>query len=570
MDYSKMKKAQLIEEIEALQERVAELEHAEAERKRAKEALWESEEKYRNLVERANDGICIIQDTIVQYANPRLVEMWGGTVEEVIGTPFTNYVYPDELAKVVDRYKRRMAGEHVTPVYETVLRHKDGTKVHAELNAGITTYRGKPANLVIVRDITERKQAEEALRESEERYRSLFEGAEDHIFVVDQDFRYVMVNPSALKAGGFTLEDIVGKGPREAFPEDAEFYLLQYRQVFETGEPVWFERELRILDGAHWFSVTLSPIKDVRGRVVALTGISRDITERKQAEEALKEYSERLEEMVEERTKELRDAQEQLVRREKLAVIGQMAASVSHELRNPLGTISNAAYYLKMAHSDASETIKEYLGMIIAEIRRADRIISDLLDFSRTRIPDRQKVAVSELVAEVLEKRPPPENVKVTTEIPSELLRVYADPHQLEQVLNNLVINAYQAMPEGGNLTISAQVEEGLVAISVADTGMGIRQENMSKLFEPLFTTKARGLGLGLAVVKTLLEANEGSVEVESEEGKGSTFTLKLPSVGIAIYPDDGEDGGTLKELGRARGATRVTHDPQTGGARPE
>ena len=133
------------------------------EKREAEEALRESEEKYRDLVERANDGICIIQDTIVKYANPRLAEMWGGTVEEVIDTPFTDYIYPDELPEVADRYKRRMAGEEVTPIYETILRRKDGSRVHAELNAGRIAYQGKPADLVLVRDITERKRAEEAM-----------------------------------------------------------------------------------------------------------------------------------------------------------------------------------------------------------------------------------------------------------------------------------------------------------------------------------------------------------------------------------------------------------------------
>jgi len=137
------------------------------------EALRESEEKFRTLVERANDGITIIRDTIVRYVNPRFAEIWGGTVDEIIGTSFVDYVHPDDRAKVVERYKRRMAGEDVIPIYEAGLRRKDGSKVYAELNTGITTYEGRPANLVIVRDITERKQAEEVLRESEERYRLL-------------------------------------------------------------------------------------------------------------------------------------------------------------------------------------------------------------------------------------------------------------------------------------------------------------------------------------------------------------------------------------------------------------
>jgi PAS domain S-box-containing protein len=134
-----------------------------AERKRAEEALRESEEKYRGVVERASDGITIIQDKILKYVNPRLAEMRGDTVERILGTPFTDYVHPEALPEVIDRYKRRMAGEKVAQVYETTLRRKDGSKVYAELNAGMITYQGEPADLVIVRDITERVRAREEL-----------------------------------------------------------------------------------------------------------------------------------------------------------------------------------------------------------------------------------------------------------------------------------------------------------------------------------------------------------------------------------------------------------------------
>jgi signal transduction histidine kinase len=255
------------------------------------------------------------------------------------------------------------------------------------------------------------------------------------------------------------------------------------------------------------------------------------MTERRQrAEEELKEYSERLEEMVEERTQELQDAQEQLVRREKLAILGQLAGGVGHELRNPLGVISNAVYFLQMTLPDADETTKEYLEIISEEVRNSTKIVSDLLDFSRTRMSEREEIAVSELVAEVLEKHPPPEEVEVVTEIAPDLPPVFVDPRQMGQVLVNLVVNAYQAMKERGALNISAQAEEGQVAISVTDTGCGISEENMAKLFEPLFTTKARGIGLGLAVSRILVEANGGSMEVESEVGQGSTFTVRLPT----------------------------------------
>ena len=270
----------------------------------------------------------------------------------------------------------------------------------------------------------------------------------------------------------------------------------------------------------------------------------QELAEREKAEEALKaanqqltaseqelrKQREHLKETIKERTKELRDAQEELIRKEKLTMLGQLAGSVGHELRNPLGVISNAIYYLKTMLPDADETIKEYLDMITSEVKNSERIVTDLLGFSRIQPADKEKIALSELVDQALDKQPSPDNVKVTKEIASDLPLVFIDPRQIDQVLFNLIINAFQAMPDGGKLTISAQAEKEKVSLSITDTGCGVSRENMKNIFEPLFTTKARGIGLGLAVSKSLVEANGGSIEVESEEGRGSTFTLILPT----------------------------------------
>jgi signal transduction histidine kinase len=207
---------------------------------------------------------------------------------------------------------------------------------------------------------------------------------------------------------------------------------------------------------------------------------------------------------------------------------------VGHELRNPLGVISNAVYYLKMVMPEADESIKEYLETISEEVNRSTGIVSDLLDFSRVKSVEREEVTVSGLVSEVLEKQPALENVKVATTIPSDLPPVFIDHRQIGQVLDNLFTNACQAMPEGGKLSIQAKAKKDKVHVSVMDTGSGISKENLEKVFEPLFTTKTRGIGLGLAVSKNLMEANGGSIEVESEEGKGSIFTVIIPTKKVA------------------------------------
>jgi signal transduction histidine kinase len=236
-----------------------------------------------------------------------------------------------------------------------------------------------------------------------------------------------------------------------------------------------------------------------------------------------------LESRVAQRTQELQEAQAKLLRQEKLAVLGQMAGSVGHELRNPLGVISNSVYYLKMTQPDVNEKIQKHLDIIEQQVHTSDKIIGDLLGFARNISVDQQALAVPELVRRVFERFPLPAGVGLKLELPEDLPLVLADPAQMEQVLGNLTTNACQAMQAGGTLILSASLQKDWVALAVKDTGTGIPPENMQKLFEPLFTTKAGGIGLGLAVSKKLAEANRGRIEVESEEGQGSTFTLYLP-----------------------------------------
>jgi signal transduction histidine kinase len=272
---------------------------------------------------------------------------------------------------------------------------------------------------------------------------------------------------------------------------------------------------------------------NIGGEPCRITVIA-DITERKRAEEALKEYSERLEEMVEERTQELRDAQEQLIRKEKLAVLGQLAGGVGHELRNPLGAISNAVYFLNMVLEEPDPDVQETLEILQKEVKTSEMIISSLLDFARAKLPTRRKVDVNDVVQEALSRVTVPENVKVVNQLDGRLPIILADSDQLGQVFGNIILNAVQAMPDGGQLVMQSEVPSPeWVAVSFTDTGVGIPEENLGKLFEPLFTTKAKGIGLGMAVTKTLVEGHGGKIEVESEVGVGTTFTVRLPiSVG--------------------------------------
>ena len=241
--------------------------------------------------------------------------------------------------------------------------------------------------------------------------------------------------------------------------------------------------------------------------------------------------------LVDERTAALKSSlaalestQEQLVRSERLAAVGQLASAVGHELRNPLGVISNSLYLLRGATADnGDERMQRHLGTAEREVAAATLIISDLLDFARGRDPIVASVDVAPLVDEALEVAPPPDGITVTRELGSGLPAVAADRDQLRQVLLNLITNGYDAMSQGGVLRIATSSTDGRVSIKVSDQGEGMSDDTRSHLFEPFFTTKARGVGLGLAVTQRIVGAHGGTIAVDSQPGAGATFTLSLP-----------------------------------------
>ncbi len=231
---------------------------------------------------------------------------------------------------------------------------------------------------------------------------------------------------------------------------------------------------------------------------------------------------------------ELREAQEQLIRSEKLAAIGQLAGGVGHELRNPLGAIKNAVYYIKgkVAKSELAQKesrVMEFLDIADDEISSANKIISDLLGFSRVGKPAVSPARIEKVIEGALSYTTIPENIELTKKLDASLPEVEIDTDQIRQALVNIIINAAQAMPDGGKLTISSRERDKFLEVEVTDTGSGIPQEVMDKIFDPLFTTRAKGIGLGLAVCKAIIDRHEGHIEVKSKVGKGTTFTIKLP-----------------------------------------
>lgn len=504
------------------------------ERKEAEEQIRTVSLYVRSLIEASLDPlITISQDGKITDVNRATELVTGVYRERLIGADFVDFCAEPDKAR---EGHQQVLSQGFIKDYLLVIRHTSGRLTDVLYNA--TVYKNEAGEVqgvfAAARDITKRKRAEEALRESEEKYRLLVENIQDGVFILQDtpEPKVVFCNEAFAKMVGYTVEEIKELSIQQyVAPEDLKRVADNHRRR-KAGEDVPREYEYRVMhkDGKTRVDVNMTAgLINYQGKVATL-GTVKDITERKQAEEALKMYSERLEEMVEHRTKELRDAQEELIRKERLVALGKLAGGVGHELRNPLGVITNAMYFLEMALHDADEITREYLGIISYEVHNAEKIVSDLLGISRIKPTERGETTISELVAAVLENNPAPVNVEVRGRIASDLPPVFVDPRQIGQVLDNLVTNAYHAMAEGGTLTISAQAEEDKVSLFITDTGYGISKENMENIFEPLFTTKAKGFGLGLTVSKNLIEVNGGSIKAESKEGKGSTFTIILPT----------------------------------------
>jgi len=222
--------------------------------------------------------------------------------------------------------------------------------------------------------------------------------------------------------------------------------------------------------------------------------------------------------------------QDKLVRSEKLAVVGKLASSVAHELRNPLGVMKNTTYYLNMLElTKNSPELKENLNVINQEIENSDRIIGDLLEFSRTKEPVFRPENINFIIKEILDRVGISSNIELVLELKDDLPQIEVDALQMHQVFYNITKNAIEAMEKGGKLKIKTDLKDDFMEVSFSDTGPGISKENIAKIFEPLFSTKTKGTGLGLSVCSSIVERHKGSIEVDSEVGKGATFTVKLP-----------------------------------------
>jgi len=503
------------------------------ERKRIENRLEQTNKKLQTLLQTAREGI-ITADPLdnLTFANKAFADILGYTEEELFNLNLRKLLDEQGLRRIVEETESRKTGK--VSRYELVLYPKDKKPRIVQVTASpLWNEDGSFAgSMGIMMDVTEHKKIEEALRESEEKMRNILQSSPDAISATDLTGNIVDCNQATLAITGYsTKTDLIGKNVITFVAERDRKRVKQ--DILRTAEQDWMKDvEYTFLkkNGSEYpVEVSASVVRDASGEPKYFVAIFKDITERKEMQRKLEEYSQQLENLVEKRTRQLREAQEQLIRSERLAAIGQVAAMVGHDLRNPLTGIKGAAYYLRTKLGPAADhNIVEMVELIEKDVQYSNKIITDLLDYSREIRLELTETTPMVIVSESLSLIGIPKNVQALNLTQNEP-KIKIDSEKMKRVFANLVKNAVDAMPNGGKLTITSRKIDARVEITFADNGQGMTQEVMQKIWTPFFTTKAKGMGLGLPVCKRIVEAHKGSISVNSKVNKGTTFTITIP-----------------------------------------
>jgi two-component system cell cycle sensor histidine kinase/response regulator CckA len=516
----------------------------EEKRKRAEEALQQSEHRYRRLLESVTDYIYTVKVEDGQPAatshGPGCEAVTGYTPEEYAADPHLWYqmIYPEDREAVTEQATRLIAGETVPPL-EHRLVHKDGS-LRWVRNTPVPRY-DENEHLVaydgLIADITERKQAEEEAQKSRDQLQSIFRAAPIGIGVVI-DRTATFVNQRFIEMLGYTRDELIGQNARMIYPSDEEYEWVgreKYEQIREKGIGT-LETRLKCKDGKIIDILLSSCPINPQDLSQGVTFTALDITERKQAEE------------------EKEKLQSQLLQAQKMEAIGRLTGGIAHDFNNLLTAINGFAELAqhKLAPDDP---LQDMLGYILASGQRAADLIRQLLAFSSKQIIEPKIVSLNSLITDLeamLLRRIIGEDIQIETTLASDLWPIKVDPAQIEQVIVNLAVNARDAMPDGGKLTIETanvvldnndladqlEIQPGeYILLAVSDTGKGMSEVVLEHIFEPFFTTKERdkGTGLGLATVYGIVKQNEGDIKVYSEEDQGTTFKIYLPHAGEAL-----------------------------------
>jgi PAS domain S-box-containing protein len=525
------------------------------------------------------DGICINDDEgRFLYVNDALSGQTGYSREELLTMTISDLETIETTAETHE-HLQQIIRNGVTR-FETIHKHKDGSLFNVEVNSTFVDLKGQRTFLAFHRDITKKKETEEelrkhhdyleemvkdrtsevlqanealtkeneerrriekALRASEEKLSSFMDAATDGFILSDHELNVIQINNAALSVMGAKKDDIIGRNLRELpqletiglsrddLPNSKQKNMCEeYIKVIKTGEPFFADIVYSADPNIRGMNLWVSAFKVGSGLGIIVT----DITERVEARQELQRLNKELERRVEEQTVELKNTQEQLLRHERLTTLGNLTAGLAHELRHPLGAIQNATYLLNMLLEQPHPEVKETLEILNKEVASSERIINSLVDFVRPHPIIKHKCNINDITKSALSKSLIPKNIEVIDHLDEMAPCTMLDADKIERAFMNIILNAIQAMPNGGQLVIRSEtLNHDWLAISFADTGAGIPAENLEKIFEPLFTTKSKGsgIGLGLTIAKTMVVGHGGTIDVKSTVCKGSTFTIRLP-----------------------------------------
>jgi len=525
--------------------------------RRAQEALRDSEARYRAIFDTSSAAMMIVQDDLtISLVNDAFVALTGCSREELEGRMMCSEFLFEGLCRRLLAQDASADGarpEGAPKAYEVEVTHRNGEARRGVVTAGRIP--GTNQYVMSILDITERTRAEGALRESERRYRLLAENATDIIWTMDLDMRLTYVSASVTYITGWSVAEALSLLPDELLTEEsaarAKAVLAEEVAIEEKGTAS--ENRVRTVELEHqckddstiWVEAKMIFLRDSVGRPVGLLGVSRDITARKRAEE------------------ERQSLEEQLRQSQKMEAIGQLAGGIAHDFNNLLTGILGYASMLRL-DAESGELARQAAGSIQRAAERAAELTRQLLGFARRGKHQNIPVDLNETILEVLNilSRTINKDITIVQNLTQSPAMVLGDPAQMQQVVLNLAVNARDAMPNGGKLTLATTVEEvgriGMwsvpeivpgryVLLRVSDTGSGIPAEIRGRIFEPFFTTKeqGKGTGMGLATVYGIVKNHHGNIKVHSREGRGTTFEVYLPlflDQGMEVAEQSGEE----------------------------
>ncbi|RME98135.1 MAG: PAS domain S-box protein, partial [Chloroflexi bacterium] len=536
----------------------------------------ESEEKYRTLIEQSTDAIFLIYGGRFELVNRRFTEMFGITPQEASAPDFvfTNILAPENKDAIAYLAPERAQARKHGPPYEFVAIDKEGHRINVELTMSYPLYKRGLATQGIIRDISARKRAEEEKRVAYEKVQQYADELARKISEVqrqreiatilaevvssvsltlstDELLTHILIRLQQLVPydaaavymagdGDLVLEAVHGYradfvNPQESIAENVLFQEMHtkksYILVEDTGQDPHFQMLFGTENVRSWIGAPLLVAQEIMGYMAverhvpgAYTTADAELVQAFAHQVAQTIHNARL-------FTELKETQAQLVQRERLAALGQMAATVAHELRNPLMSLRMGIEYLTFDLPD--EDPKHRAATLVeSNMDRIARVVENILFVARTPRLSRISGSLYQMVENELaqwEYKLAENQITLRADLADDLPEMFIDFDQMERVLSNLIGNAIDAMESGGTLSVVLKTKDDAQIFTVSDTGSGMSEETRAKIFEPFFTTKSRGTGLGLAIVKQIVESHGGQISVRSQEGQGTTFTVKLP-----------------------------------------